>query len=57
VLKRLDVLADTLRDAEIIQREVQRRLGPAERFRTACQMSQAMRDMAAMRIRVAAPGT
>ncbi|HEY6728394.1 MAG TPA: hypothetical protein VI197_30495 [Polyangiaceae bacterium] len=45
------MLADTERDAEIVQREVQRRLGPGERFRTACQMSQTMREMAVMRIR------
>ena len=45
------MLADTRRDAEIVQREVQRRLGPAERFRTARQMSETMRDMAMMRIR------
>ena len=49
------MLADTLPEAELIQREVQRRLGPAERFQSACQMSQAMRELAITRIRTQHP--
>lgn len=45
------MLADTSPEAELAQREAQRRLGPQGRFRTACLMSQSMRDLALLRIR------
>jgi hypothetical protein len=38
-----------------VHTEVQRKLGGYERFRTACMMSQTMRDMALSRIRAAHP--
>ena len=38
-----------------VHAEAQRRLGAYERFRTACLMSQTMRDMAISRIRMAHP--
>jgi hypothetical protein len=49
------VFADTSREAELVQRAVQRRLGPEQRFRTACQMSVALREMAITRIRAQFP--
>lgn len=45
------MFADTSREADLAQRFAQRRLGPDGRFRTACLLSQAMRDMATDRIR------
>jgi hypothetical protein len=42
---------DTSPEALRAQTEAQRRLGGAERFLTACRMSQAVRDLALARIR------
>ncbi len=49
------MFADTSREAELVQRTVQRRLGQKQRFRTACQMSVTLRDMAVARIRAQYP--
>lgn len=46
---------DTSADAVRMHTEAQRRLGAYERFRTACLMSQTMRDMAISRIRASHP--
>ena len=51
----LRVLLDTTPDALRAQTEAQRRLGGVQRFRTACMMSQALRDLAAARIRSSHP--
>lgn len=45
------MIADTLPEARAAQLEAQRRLGPAGRFRTACEMSQCVRELAITRIR------
>ena len=44
-------MLDTSPEAARIQAEVHRRMGPARRFRTACQMSDAFRRVALQRIR------
>jgi hypothetical protein len=44
------VLSDTSPEAMRAQTEAQRRLGGAQRFRTACMMSQTLRDLATARI-------
>jgi hypothetical protein len=49
------VKTDTSPDALHAQTEALRRLGGSERFRTACMMSQALREMAIARIRDAHP--
>jgi len=49
------VLLDTTREALGAQTEAQRRLGGVQRFRTACMMSQTLRDLAAARIRSSHP--
>ena len=43
---------DTSPDALRAQTEAQRRLGGAQRFATACRMSQSVRDLALARIRL-----
>jgi len=45
------VLSDTSPEAMSAQTEAQRHLGGAQRFRTACMMSQTLRDLARARIR------
>ena len=45
------VLSDTSLEAMRAQTEAQRRLGGSQRFRTACMMSQMLRDLARARIR------
>ena len=42
---------DTSREALRAQTEAQRRLGGAQRFATACRMSQSVRDLALARIK------
>ncbi len=49
------VRSDTSPDAMRAQIEAQRRLGGAQRFRTACMMSQTLRDLAIARIRAMHP--
>jgi len=46
---------DTSAEAMRVHAEALRRLGSSERFRTACLMSQSLRDMAVSRIRAAYP--
>jgi hypothetical protein len=49
------VTRDTSPEAMRMHAEAQRRLGPHERFRTACLMSQSLRDMTLNRIRASHP--
>ena len=49
------VLLDTTPEALRAQTDAQRRLGGVQRFRTACMMSQTLRDIAATRIRCSHP--
>lgn len=46
---------DTTREAAEVQAEVIRRLGPERRFELACQMSEAVRELARARLRATHP--